>query len=132
MRKLLLLIALGITAAAPPPATAGGSLSRTRTGTASLGPRETTTRFVAAVNRGDFQTACAMYSRRYLKVTRAECRALYRQGLELYGPYRYRIIAASRLAMHHYRVSISRRGGSGGYLEFARELSGWKLIHGGW
>src|SRR5437764_13651916 len=130
MRKLLLLIALGITAAAPP-ATAGGSLSRTRTGTASLGPRETTTRFVAAVNRGDFQTACAMYSRRYLKVTRAECCALYRQGLELYGPYRYRIIAANSRAMHHYRVSISRRGGSVGYLEFAWELSVWNLILGG-
>jgi hypothetical protein len=119
MRKLLFLIAFGITAAAPP---AGGS----------LGPRQTTARFVAAIDRADFRTACAMYSSHYLKVTRAECRALYTQGLELYGPYRYRILAARTLATHHYRVAISRRGRAAGYLEFAREPSGWKLVHGGW
>jgi hypothetical protein len=123
MRKLLLVIALGISVAVPP--AAGGSLGQ-------LGPRRTTARFVTAVNRADFRTACAMYSRRYLKVTRAECRALYTHGLELYGPYRYRILAARTLATHHYRVSISRRGRSAEYLEFAREPSGWKLTHGGW
>jgi hypothetical protein len=131
MRKLLLLIALGITAAVAPVATASGSFSRIRT-RPYLGPRETTTRFVTAVNRGDFRTACAMYSRRYLKATMAQCRALYEHGLELYGPYRYRVLAARTLATHHYRASISRRGRSAGYLEFAREPTGWKLIHGGW
>ena len=130
MRKLLLVIALGISAAVP--SSAGGSFGQSRTGTADLGPRRTTARFVTAVNRADFRTACAMYSPRYLKATQAQCRALYAHGLELYGPYRYRVLAARTLVTHHYRASISRRGRSAGYLEFAREPTGWKLIHGGW
>jgi hypothetical protein len=132
MRKLLLLIALGLTAAVPPVATASGSLSQMRRRSSDLGPRETTTRFVTAVNRADFRTACGLYSRRYLKATQAQCRALYARGFELYGPYRYRVLAARTLATHHYRASISRRGRAAGYLEFAREPTGWKLIHGGW
>ena len=124
MRKLLLLITLS-TATGLPLAAAVKAMP-------SLGPRETTTRFVAAVNRADFRTACAMYSRRYLKATKEQCRDLYAQGLELYGPYRYRVLTARTLATHHYRVSISRRGKAAGYLEFAHESSGWKLIHGGW
>src|SRR2546423_7205717 len=132
MRKLLLLLALGLTAAVPPVATASGSLSQIRTRSSDLGPRRTTARFVTAVNRADFRTACALYSRRYLKATQAQCRALYARGLELYGPYRYRVLAARTLVTHHYRASISRRGRAAGYLEFAREPSGWKLIHGGW
>jgi hypothetical protein len=122
MRKVLLLIAL----AAPPAATAGGSVGEI------VGPGKTTTRFVAAVNRADFRTACSMYSRRYLKATQAECRALYRHGLEFYGPYRYRVLVARTLPTHHYRAAISRRGRAGGYLEFAREPTGWKLVYGGW
>ncbi len=123
MRKLALVIALVISAAVPP--AVGGSLGQ-------LGPRRTTARFVTAVNRADFRTACAMYSRRYLKATQAECRALYARGLELYGPYRYRVLAVRTLATHHYRASITRRGRAAGYLEFAMEPTGWKLIHGGW
>ena len=114
--KLLVLVALAAAAGAPP----------------VLGPRATTARFVAAVNRGDFRTACAMYSHRYLKASQAECRALYRRGLELYGPYRYEVLSARTLPTHHYRASISRRGKSGGYLEFASEPTGWKLVYGGW
>jgi hypothetical protein len=98
----------------------------------SLGPRATSDRFIAAVNRADFRTACSMYSRRYLKASQAECRALYRRGLELYGPYRYAAVSARTLPSHHYRVSISRRDRPAGYLEFASEPGGWKLVHGGW
>ena len=123
MRKLLLLFALGVAVGSPLAAVSAMP---------ALGPRETTNRFVAAVNRADFRTACGMYSRRYLKATRAQCRALYAQGLELYGPYRYRVLAARTLPTHHYRAAISRRGKSAGYLEFAQEAAGWKLIHGGW
>jgi hypothetical protein len=114
--KLLVLVALAAAAGAP----------------SALGPRATTARFVAAVNRADFRTACAMYSHRYLKASQAECRTLYRRGLELYGPYRYEVLSAHTLATHHYRVSINRRGKSAGYLEFASESAGWKLVHGGW
>jgi hypothetical protein len=114
--KLLVLVALAAAAGAP----------------STLGPSATTARFVEAVNRADFRTACTMYSHRYLKATQAECRELYKHGLELYGPYRYRILAAHTLPTHHYRVAISRRGKSAGYLEFASEPAGWKLVHGGW
>ena len=116
MPKLLVLVALAAAVGAPP----------------ALGPRATTDRFVGAVNRADFRTACAMYSHKYLKASQAECRALYERGLELYGPYRYEVLSARTLATHHYRASINRRGRSAGYLEFARERSGWKLVHGGW
>jgi hypothetical protein len=116
MTKLLILVALATASGAPP----------------ALGPGETSARFVAAVNRADFRTACAMYSHRYLKASQAECRALYRHGLELYGPYRYQVLSAHTLPTHHYQVSISRRGRSAGYLEFASEPTGWKLVHGGW
>jgi hypothetical protein len=118
MPKLLVLVAL---------ATATGTLPA-----AALGPRESSARFIGAVNRADFRTACAMYSRRYLKATQAECRALYRQGLELYGPYRYQALSSRTLPTHRYRVAISRRGRAAGYLEFASEPGGWKLVHGGW
>src|SRR5437773_3044949 len=69
MGKILLLVALATATGVAP------------TGSAAVGPRETTKRFVAAVNRADFRTACDMYSRRYLKATKAQCRDLYRQGL---------------------------------------------------
>jgi hypothetical protein len=97
-----------------------------------LGAGKTTARFVAAINRGDYRTACAMYSPRYLKTTQTECRRLYAWGFTLYGPYRYRVLGTHMLATHHYRVSISSRGKLTAYLEFAREPSGWKLVHGGW
>jgi hypothetical protein len=116
MTKLLLLLALASAAGAPQ----------------ALGPQATTARFVAAVNRADFRTACAMYSHRYLKASQAECRALYERGLELYGPYRYEVLSARTLPTHHYRVSINRRGKPAGYIEFASEPAGWKLVRGGW
>src|SRR5919201_4205174 len=105
MPKLLVFVALAAAAGVP----------------SLLGPRATTDRFVAAVNRADFRTACAMYSHRYLKASQAECRALYERGLEIYGPYRYEVVAARTLRTHHYRVSIRRRGRAAGYLEFASE-----------
>jgi hypothetical protein len=118
MPKLLVLLALAGAGQALPPS--------------ALGPHATSARFIAAVNRADFRTACAMYSRHYLRATQAECRALYRQGLALYGPYRYEELSSRTLPTHRYRVSISRRGKAAGYLEFASERGGWKLIHGGW
>src|SRR5437764_1461686 len=48
--------------------------------------------FVAAANRGDYATACRLYSRRYLATSLAACQALYRWGAMLFGPYDYRIV----------------------------------------
>ncbi len=59
-------------------------------------------RFVLAANRGDFRTACRLYSGTYLKVSQADCQALYRWGVNLHGRFDYRIVARQKLAGGHW------------------------------
>ena len=99
---------------------------------ASVGasPRHAITSFIAAVNRGDFRTACAAYSPHYLKASQEECRSLYRWGWKLYGPYRYVVVARHRIG-GRYHVELTRRGRAD-YVDFAREGGDWKVVAGGW
>jgi hypothetical protein len=85
--------------------------------------------FVAAANRGDYAAVCRLYSHRYLK-DQATCRALYRWGESLYGPYDYRIVGRRTVATGHRHVDlVLRRHHS--FLELARERAGWRIVAGG-
>ena|ERR1043166_3809576 len=99
---------------------------------ASFGPdpRRTAAAFVGAVNRGDWGGACRMYSRRYLKVSQAECRRLWWWGKRLYGPYRYVVVRTHR-AGDRYHVALRCRNRVDS-VDFALEAGGWKVIAGAW
>jgi hypothetical protein len=87
--------------------------------------------FVAAANRGDYVTVCRLYSRRYLKGSQESCRALYRWGESLYGPYDYRIVRRRRTAGGRRHVDLTvRRHAS--FIELAHERVGWRIVAGGW
>jgi hypothetical protein len=87
--------------------------------------------FVAAANRGDYATVCRLYSRRYLKVSQDSCRALYRQGATIFGPYDYRIVRRRITAGGRRHVDlILRRHAS--FIELVHERAGWRIVAGGW
>ena len=89
------------------------------------------TKFVTAANRGDYATVCRLYSRRYLKVSQAACRSLYRWGASIYGPFDYRVIRRHKLASGHWRIDLIRWQHSS-FIELARERTGWRIVAGGW
>ena len=88
-------------------------------------------RFVRAANHGDYETVCQLYSRRYLKVSQRECRALYRWGESIYGHFDYRIVHSQKLHSGHWRVDLTRWEHAS-FIELAHEPSGWKIVAGGW
>jgi hypothetical protein len=87
--------------------------------------------FVAAANRGDYVTVCRLYSRRYLKGSQESCRALYRWGESLYGPYDYRIVRRRRTAGGRRHVDLTVRRHTS-FIELAHERVGWRIVAGGW
>jgi hypothetical protein len=93
-------------------------------------PHAAASAFVDSVNRGDWRTACRMYSRRYLKVSQPECRRMWRWGKRMYGPYRYVLVRTHR-AGDRYHVALRCRN-QADFVDFAREADGWKVIGGAW
>jgi hypothetical protein len=93
-------------------------------------PRAAMSTFVGSVNQGDWGAACRMYSRRYLKLSQAECRRFWWWGWRIYGPYRYVVVSAHR-AGGRYHVALRSRN-QVDFVDFAREVDGWKVIAGGW
>jgi hypothetical protein len=87
--------------------------------------------FVAAANRGDYATVCRLYSRRYLKVSQDHCRALYRQGETIFGPYDYRIVGRRSIAGGRRHVDLRLRHHAS-FIELAHERVGWRIVAGGW
>lgn len=87
-------------------------------------------RFVRAANHGDYQTVCSLYSRRYMKISQAECRRLYKQEEGIFGPYDYRIVRRRILPSGHRRADMVLRHHST-FVEFAREPAGWRIVAGG-
>ena len=95
------------------------------------GAKVVANRFVSAANHGDYATVCRLYSRRYLKITRAECAELYAWAENFYGPFDYRIVGQRRLSSGRWHVELIRwRHPS--FIELARERLGWKIVAGGW
>jgi hypothetical protein len=95
---------------------------------ASVNHRDVTRLFIAAANRGDYMTACSLYSRRYLKVTRAECARFYRWGRRLYGPYDYGEVSRHKLG-DKTRVELTHFAWrSKSYID----VQGGKIVGGGW
>jgi hypothetical protein len=88
-------------------------------------------RFVTAANRGDYGTICRLYSPRYLKVSQASCRSLYRWGAGLYGPYDYGIIRRRTLRNGHRRIDLIRWDHLS-FIELDHERAGWRIVAGGW
>jgi hypothetical protein len=93
-------------------------------------PRAAMRTFVDSVNRGDWGAACRMYSRRYLKVSQAECRRFWWWGRRIFGPYRYVVVRTHR-AGDRYHVALHCRN-QVDFVDFALEADGWKVIAGGW
>jgi hypothetical protein len=87
--------------------------------------------FVLAANRGDFRTVCSLYSRTYLKVSNAQCRALYQWGVMLYGTFDYRIVAEQRLANGRWDIALTRWHDPS-FIDLRRERPGWRIVAGGW
>lgn len=87
--------------------------------------------FVTAANEGDYRTVCHLYSPRYLKVSQASCRSLYRWGAQLYGPYDYTIVRWRTLESGHRRVDLTRWQAPS-FIELAHEKTGWRIVAGGW
>ena len=87
--------------------------------------------FVTAANRGDYATVCRLYSRRYLKVSQESCRALYRRGEIIFGPYDYRIVRRRSTAGGRRHVDLTLRHHAS-FIELARERVGWRIVAGGW
>jgi hypothetical protein len=86
--------------------------------------------FVAAANRGDYATVCRLYSSHYLRASQKSCRALYRWGASIYGPYDYRIVRRRNVAGGHRHVDlILWRHAS--FIEVAHERAGWRIVAGG-
>jgi|1186.fasta_scaffold00280_6 hypothetical protein len=86
--------------------------------------------YVRAANRGDYAAVCRLYSHRYLKISQAACRALYRSGETLYGPYDYRIVRRRVLPSGHRHVDL-RLHRRASFVEFAHEPAGWRIVAGG-
>jgi hypothetical protein len=88
-------------------------------------------RFVAAANRGDYATVCHLYSPRYLKVSQESCRALYRRGETIFGPYDYRIVRRRSLPGGRRHVDLTLRHHAS-FIDLAHERVGWRIVAGGW
>jgi hypothetical protein len=94
----------------------------------SVNHRDVARLFIAAANRGDYLTACSLYSRRYLRVSRAECARLYRWGSRLYGPYDYREVSRHKLG-DTTRVELTHFAWrSKSYID----VRGGRIVGGGW
>jgi hypothetical protein len=94
----------------------------------SVNHRDVARLFIAAANRGDYMTACGLYSRRYLKVSRAECARFYRWGRRLYGPYDYREVSRHKLG-DKTRVELTHFAWrSRSYID----VQGGRIVGGGW
>ena len=87
--------------------------------------------FVTAANRGDYATACSLYSATYLKAGQAACRWLYGWGAQLYGPFDYRIVHRRTLPNGHRRIDLIRWH-EPSFIELAYERDGWRIVAGGW
>jgi hypothetical protein len=87
-------------------------------------------RFVRAANRGDYAAVCRLYSHRYLKISQAGCRQLYRSAEGIFGPYDYRIVGRRILPSGHRRADMVLRHHRT-FVEFAREPAGWRIVAGG-
>jgi hypothetical protein len=95
---------------------------------ASVNQRDVARLFIAAANRGDYMTACGLYSRRYLKVSRAECARFYHWGRRLYGPYDYREVSRHKLG-DKTRVELTHFAcRSQSYID----VQAGKIVGGGW
>lgn len=130
MRKLANL-GLVVAALATPIVAHGGNDATATLRAGATTANAVATQFVTAANRGDFATVCRLYSTRYLKVSQAACRSLYRWGASIYGPFDYRIIRWKRLARGHWRFDLIRwRHPS--FIELARERTVWRVVAGGW
>jgi hypothetical protein len=120
--------AVAAMASAAPLATAGSQSGAVSSAQASVTHRDVARLFIAAANRGDYTTACSLYSRRYLKVSRAECARFYRWGRRLYGPYDYREVSRHKLG-DKTRVELTHFAWrSKSYIE----VRGGKIVGGGW
>ena len=86
--------------------------------------------FVRKANHGDYAAVCRLYSHRYLKISQAECRGLYKSAETLYGPYDYRVVRRRVLASGHRRIDL-RLHRHASFVEFAREPAGWRIVAGG-
>jgi hypothetical protein len=86
--------------------------------------------YVRAANRGDYATVCHLYSHRYLKVSQAACRELYRSGEVIFGPYDYKIVHRRTLANGHRRIDLTLRHHAS-FIELAHEAAGWRIVAGG-
>jgi hypothetical protein len=96
----------------------------------SVGAHRAAAVFVRAVNRRDWRTACGMYSRRYLRVSQADCRSFYAWGASLYGPYRYVVVGIRQIGTR-YHINLTSRGRPD-FFELKREHDCWKVVAGGW
>jgi hypothetical protein len=126
------LAAVGLVAAAAGTALAvGGRPTGAAEERVARASKEVEDVFVAAANRGDYATVCRLYSRHYLKGSQESCRALYRWGESLYGPYDYRIVRRRRTALGRRHVDLTVRHHAS-YIELAHEQPGWRIVAGGW